>query len=104
MLVPMANSPTAVAVFVGVGVGPELLLQLLVVAEDFGDAIVLDADGQRLARQVLILLAEIIADDAVDHADAVDFAGRSEDFAAGKIAPFVAADDAAGLDPVVVRD
>ena len=53
--------------------------------------------------QVGILLAEIIADHAVDHEGAVDFAGSGEDLAAGQIAPLVGADDAAGLDPLVVR-
>ncbi len=65
--------------------------------------LLLHVDGQRLARQVLIFLAQVIADYAVDDADAVHFAGRGEDFAAGKIAPLVTTDDATGLDPVVVR-
>ncbi len=93
----------AVAVFVGVGVGPEILLQRLVLAEDLGDAIVLHADGQRLALEIAVFVAEIIADHAVDYVHAVHFARRGEDFAAGQIAPLVAADDAAGLDPAIVR-
>src|ERR1700691_932467 len=80
-----------VAVLVGVRVGPEFLLQLFVVAADFGDAVLLHFNCQRLTGQVLVLLAQIITDDAVDDANSVNFAGGGEDLATGKIAPLVAA-------------
>ena len=57
-----------------------------------------------VALQVAVLGAEIIAHHAIDHERAVHFAGGGEDFAAGQIAPLVRADDAAGLEPLVVRD
>src|SRR5271166_4911835 len=37
-----------IAVFVGMGVGPEIFFQHLVIAEDLGDAVVLNANSQRV--------------------------------------------------------
>src|SRR5260370_41472038 len=65
------------------------------------DAIPFDADGERGALEVAVLGAEVIAHNAVDHEGAVHFARCGEDLATGEIAPFVDADDAAGLDPLV---
>src|SRR5208283_4746176 len=92
-----------IAVFVGMGVGPEILFQHLVVAEDLGDAVVLNANGQRVAGEVGISLAEIVADDAVHDVYAVHFAGSGEHLAARQVTPLVRAYDTARLDPPVIR-
>src|SRR5262249_53685347 len=61
------------------------------------------ADGQRLAGKIGILFGEIIAQHSVNHASPVHFARSGKDFAAGQVAPFLAANDATGLHPAVVR-
>jgi len=47
-------------------------------------------------------LAEIVADDSINHKCSVHFTGRREDFAAGQIAPLVWTDNAARLKPAVL--
>ena len=66
----------AVGVLVGVGVGPEVALEVLVVAGDFGDAVGLDVDGEGGFAEDAVAGAEEVAYDSVDDEDAVDFEGR----------------------------
>src|SRR5260370_27866659 len=87
----------AVAVFIGVAVIPELLLQGFVCGVSFDKPVVLYANGKRVVAAVAVFLAEIIAYHAIAHKDAVDTERRGESLTAGKIAPFVRADNAAGL-------
>ncbi len=94
----------AVAVLVGVGVAPEILFQFAVGGMRFSQAIALHLDGQRILPQAAKLRAEPIADDAIDHECSVDLARSGEHLAAGQVAPLVGADDAAGLEPAIVRD
>ena len=53
--------------------------------------------------QVAVLTAEIIADHTIDHESSVRVRRRSEDFTAGKIAPFLRHDDAARFEPFQLR-
>src|ERR1035437_5614468 len=57
--------PNKMAVLVGVRVGPELLFQNFVLAEDLGNAVVPHVDRQWLARQVGVLLAPVVANHAL---------------------------------------
>src|SRR6202789_737615 len=91
----------AVGVFVGVGIGPEVALQGFVFAGDASDAVAFDVDGEWLGAEDAVASAEEVADYAVDDEDAVDFAGRGEALAAGKVAPLFGADDAGGFEPAV---
>src|SRR5664280_3586016 len=90
------------AILVGVGIGPELLFQNFVIAEDFGDAIVAHLNRQWLARQVGIFLAQVVANHAVHNISTVHFAGSCEHLAAGQVPPLIRTDDAAGFYPSVV--
>ena len=56
-----------------------------------------------MSLEVAVLCAQIVADYAVDDERSVDFARRREDLAAGQVAPFLRGNDAAGLEPLVVR-
>ena len=66
-------------------------------------AVAADLDGQRRLAQIAVFFAEIIAHHAIDHERSIHALGRGESFAAGQIAPFVRADDAAGLEPFELR-
>src|SRR5271165_1507785 len=68
-----------------------------------GQAIALYVNRQRVLPQAAKLRAQPVADDSVNHKCSVHFAGGSKHFAAGQVPPFIRADDAAGLDPAVVR-
>jgi hypothetical protein len=93
----------AVGVFVGVSVGPEVLLELLVDAAAGDDAILLDLYGEGHCGEQAVARAEPVANYAINYKGAVDFAGACEAFAAGEIAPFFRRDDAGGFEPPVVR-
>ena len=93
----------AVGVFVGVGVGPEVALEVLVFAGDAGDAVAFDIDGEGVSAEDAVTGAEEVADDAIDDEDAVDLAGRGKTLAAGEVAPLLGADDAGGLEPAILR-
>src|SRR6266851_1347170 len=91
----------AVGVFVGVGVGPEVALELLIGGRHAGNAVALDVDGEGVGAEDAVAGAEEVADDAVDDEDAVDLAGCGEALAAGEVAPLFGADDAGGFEPAV---
>src|SRR6266700_3945617 len=84
----------AIGVLVGVGVGPEIGLELLVQTGAGDDAVGGDVNGQRGGGEETVACAEPVADDTINNKSPVDFAGRGEAFAAGKIAPLFWGDDA----------
>ena len=92
----------AIAVLVGMGIGPEVLLQLFVLTECFAQPIRPHANRERLVAQIAELLTEVIANDPVDNEGSVHLARCGEHFAAGQISPLVAADKPAGLEPLVI--
>ena len=92
-----------VAVFIRVRVLPELFFKLLVIAVHLGDAIALHLDCQRRLAQQSILRAQIIADHTIHHKRAVHLSRSSEDLASRQIAPLLTADNAARLQPLVIR-
>jgi len=92
----------AIGVFIGVGVGPEIPLELLVRAGAGHDAIFRDLDGEGRFADEAVACAEPIANYAIDYKGAVYFAGRGEAFTAGEIAPLLRRDDARGFEPLVV--
>ena len=95
----------AIGVLVGVRVLPEVVLELLVLAVRLDEPVVLDrAASAAIAARLPNCSQRIVADDAVDDERAVDVAGRREDLAARQVAPLVGADEAARLEPAVVRD
>ena len=65
----------AVGVFVGVGVGPEVGLELLGSHWHETDAVGGDLDGERGRGEEAVAGAEPVADDAIDDEGAVDFSG-----------------------------
>ena len=69
--------------------------------EQTDDAVGGDLDGEGRGGEKAVAGAEPVAYDAVDDEGAVDFSGRGEAFAAGKIAPFFRRDDAGGFEPFV---
>ena len=90
----------AVAVFVGVAVVPEFLLEIFAIAVDLDEARVFDFERERRGLQVAVFAVEVIAGGGVANEGAVDGGGRGKDFAGGKIRPVARADEAAGFDPV----
>src|SRR5262249_2625727 len=93
----------AVAVLVGMAIPPEIVFQPAIRRVRFSQAIAFDPYSQWRLPQVSILLAEIIAHHAVDHERSFHVLGTSEGLAARQIAPFMRADDAAGLQPLQLR-
>src|SRR5438093_5653403 len=89
----------AIAVFIGVTVAPESLLQLAIFRTCLGETIAFYRDRQRMFPQIAERRAQPVADDSVDNECSIYFARRGEHFSARKVAPFVRADNAAGLDP-----
>ncbi len=103
MLVPIANSPTrsefaSVCVYFQKSFSSSLFS---LCASTRRLSLTRSVSGDR--REAVVLLAQEIADHAVDDQRAVDVAGRGEHFAAGQVAPLVGADQAARLQPLVVR-
>ena len=70
----------------------------------FLQAIPFNPNRQRSLAKIAVLGAQIIADHAIDDERPVHFTRSSEDFAAGKIAPLLGADDSAGFEPLVDSD
>jgi len=91
----------AVGIFVGVAVGPEFIAEFLVGGFGGDEAIFFDADGEWGIAEVAVFGAEVIADDAIDDEDAIDFTGRGEALAAREIAPLIGGDDAGGFEPLI---
>src|SRR4029077_2732702 len=93
----------AIAVFVGMGVTPEILLQFVVRGMGVGQAITFDVNVQRILPQAAKLRAQPVAYDPVDHKASVDFAWSGKHFAAGQVTPFIRTDYPAGLEPAIIR-
>src|ERR1700686_2349604 len=75
----------AVAVFVGVAIVPEFLLEILALAFDLPQTRALDLENQRSALQVPILTVEVIAGARVADEGAVNRGRSGEHFTSGKI-------------------
>src|ERR1700676_1445798 len=73
----------AVAIFVGMAIVPEFLLEVLALAFDLPQTRAFDLEDQRGAPQVAILAAEVVACSSVADEGAVDGGWRGEDFAGG---------------------
>src|SRR5271154_6312199 len=92
----------AIAIFVRMGIFPELILEFPIFRVTLNSAIFLHAPGPRPGSEIAVLGAQIISHHAINDKRPVHFAGRSEDFSSRKIAPLIHADDAAGLHPLIV--
>src|SRR3984957_10444395 len=90
----------AVAVFVGVAVIPEFLLEIFAIAVDFDQARVLDFERERRGLQIAVFAVEVIAGGGVADECAVYRGWRRENLAGGEIRPVARADETAGFDPV----
>src|SRR5579859_3518776 len=90
----------AVAVFVGVAIIPEFLLQVLALAFHLLQPRAFDFEDQRSALQVAVLAAEVVSGRGVTNKSAVDSGRSGEDFAGGQIGPIAWTDQATGLDPI----
>src|SRR5579863_2902159 len=73
----------AVAIFVGVAIIPEFLLQVLALAFHLLQPRAFDFEDQRSALQVAVLPAEVVACGGVANKSAVDGGRSGEDFAGG---------------------
>ena len=91
--------PNAVAVLVRAGVGTKFVAQILVFRLQRADPIIFHFDGKRVGFEIAEAFAEIIAHYAINDEHSVSVHRRSENFAAGKVAPFVRRNDPAGLKP-----
>src|SRR5579875_859457 len=69
----------------------------------FGEPVALDVQRQRRLLQVAKLSAQVIADHTIDNEGAIYFQGCGKSFAAGKIPPFLTANDTAGFNPLMLR-
>ena len=92
----------AIAIGIGVGVLPEIILQFSIVGMRLGETIAFHVDGQRIVPQVAELSAQIITHDSVDHERSVHFPRSREDFSARQVSPFLPRNDSAGLQPVII--
>jgi len=86
-----------IAVFICAGVSAKFVAQVFILARQRPDAVVFYFDRERIGFEIAETLAQIITDYAINHEHALGVHRRSKNFATGKIAPFVARDDAAGL-------
>ena len=93
----------AIAVFIGARVGAKFIAQILVLRAKIDNPIVLDLDSKRVVLEIAEAFAKIIADHTIDDENTVGVLRRSKNLAAGKIAPFVLSDNAAGLEPFEFR-
>jgi hypothetical protein len=85
-----------------VGVGPEVTLEVFVIAGDSCDPVSFNVDRERMGTQDAVAGAEEVTYDAVDDEDAVDFSGCGEALAARQVAPLFSADNSGGFEPSVV--
>jgi hypothetical protein len=88
-----------VAVFISAGVCAKLVAQILVLGMQRADSIIFHFDCERIRFEVAKAFALIIAHHAIHYKDAVGIHWRGKDLAPGQVAPFVACDDSAGLEP-----
>src|SRR6267378_8144413 len=92
-----------VAVGVGMAIVPEFPLEILAGAVRRLQPAAGDLERQRRGSQVAVLRAEVVAGRAVADKDAVDARRRREHLAGRQIRPVAAVDEAAGLDPRILR-
>src|ERR1700688_3574117 len=90
----------AVAVFVGVAIVPEFLVEILALAFDLPQTRALDFEDQRGALQISVLTVEVIASAGIADEGAVHSGRSREHFTSGKIGPVARTDESAGLDPI----
>jgi len=93
----------AIAVFIGARISAKFVAQILVLRAKIDNPIVLDLDSKRVVLEIAEAFAKIIADHTIDDENTVGVLRRSKNLAAGKIAPFVLSDNAAGLEPFEFR-
>src|SRR5215831_3426005 len=93
----------AVAIGVGVGVLPEIILQFAIVGVGLGQAVAFYADNDRRVAQAAEFGTEVVTHHAINDERAVHFSRGGKDFPAGQITPFLGKDDSAGLQPPVIR-
>lgn len=65
----------AIGVLVGMGVGPEIPLELVVAAGTGDDAILCDLNRQRRVLEEAVASTEPVADNTIDNEDAIHFSG-----------------------------
>src|SRR4029077_18652353 len=91
----------AVAIFVGVGITPEIAFQLLVLAVNFSEPVPFYLDGQRLMPQVAKLGAEIVGDNSVNDKRSIHFARSSKHLSSRQIPPLIRTNQSAGFQPFI---
>src|SRR5206468_12607306 len=89
----------AATVLISAGVSAKFVAQILVLGAQRADTIVFHLDCERIGFEIAKAFAQVIADHAVNHEDAIRIHWRGKNFAARQVAPFVRCDDAAGLEP-----
>src|SRR5882757_6451914 len=67
------------------------------------NTIIFDLNREWIRLQIAKPFAQVITDYAVHHKHAVGVHGRSKNFPAGQITPFVTCNDAAGFEPFEFR-
>src|SRR5438128_360341 len=92
-----------IAVFIRARVSAKFVAQVLIFRLQRSDTIVFHFDRERIGFQIAKAFTQIIADHTIDHEDTVRVHRRSENFAAGKVTPFIARDNAAGFEPFQLR-
>src|SRR5207248_8929772 len=96
---PEGELADTVAVFVGVAVVPELLLEVGARAMHRDQASFGNLQRERRGREVAVLLPEVVARGAIADEHAVDARRGGEDLAGRQVRPVARADEPAGLDP-----
>ena len=92
--------PDAVAIFIGVAIFPELLLQIPARAFGVNQAGLLDLQNQRRGLQVTVLAIEVVAGGGITDKSAVHGRGSGKNFTCGKIRPISRTDQSAGFYPI----
>ena len=93
----------AITIFVDTGVSAKFFAQVLVFRAQRADAIVFHFDCERGGFEVSVAFAQVITDHAVHHECAIRVHRCGENLATREIAPFIASDDSAGLEPFEFR-
>src|SRR5580693_208159 len=93
----------AITILVGMGVAPEITLQVMVRGMSLNYAIALHPNSQRILSQTAKLGAKPITDDAINYKRPIDLARCRKDFSSRQVPPLIRADDPARLDPAIVR-
>ena len=92
-----------IAVFIRARVSAKFVAQVLIFRLQRSDTIVFHFDRERIGFQITEAFTQVIADHPIHHEHTVRVQWRSENFPAGKVAPFIARDNAAGFEPFQLR-